>query len=479
MASHMSAPAPEPKKSRRALVVPFALLAVVLVAYLGGVIYFHLFFMPGTTLDGTDVSLRRAEDVATEKAGSFAGYQAHVSGDGIDLTIAADQIGLAYDGESYAREAVAATNPWAWPIALSQGSRSVSAKSAVVYDREALLGLFAPFKDSAKEAASSLAGGAVVFDAEAGSFGLDPSVMAQYLDDDALVDALAQGFASRAGEIELGSEQLAESDDALHAAVEAANAYLAAAGTTLTLDGETAAEVSAEVIAGWVTVADDLTVSLSTDAAAAWAAESVSRLNTVGSERTYTRADGKQVSVSGGDYGWKISESGVADALVAAVSAGAPQAVEVPFEQRGQVVPGEGGRDWGQRYIDIDISEQYVRMYGDDGSLVWESACVTGNPSQGWGTSYGVYAINGNMTRDTVLIGLDWDEDGEPDYETPVSYWMPFVGNLVALHDAQRSSFGGSIYLWNGSHGCVNLPRDKAESLYGLVQVGDVVVVHG
>ena len=82
------------------------------------------------------------------------------------------------------------------------------------------------------------------------------------------------------------------------------------------------------------------------------------------------------------------------------------------------------------------------------------------------------------MTRNTVLIGLDWDEDGEPDYETPVSYWMPFINNLVALHDSARSSFGGSIYQWNGSHGCVNLPLDKAESLYGLVKVGDVVVVH-
>ena len=479
MASHMSDPAPTPEKHGRVPIIPVALLATALVAYLAGVAYFHFFFMPGTTLDGSDVSLRSVSEVAEERASAFAGYQAHVTGDGVDLTITPDQIGLSYDGETYARDAVAATAPWTWPVALAQGSRSVSAESAVVLDREALLALFAPLEEAAAESAASLGGGAVVFDAETGSFGLDPSVMAQYLDDDALVDCLTQGFAARTPEISIGDDQLTGTDDALHAAVDAANAYLGAAGTTFTLNGETVAEVTADAIAGWVTVADDLSVSLSTDAAATWARDNVSRLNTIGSERTYTRADGKQVSVSGGDYGWKINESGVADALVAAVSAGEPQAVEVPFETSGQVVPGEGGRDWGQRYIDIDISEQYVRMYGDDGSLVWESACVTGQPSENWGTPYGVYAINGNMTRDTVLIGLDWDEDGEPDYKTPVSYWMPFIGNLVALHDAQRYNFGGDIYLWNGSHGCVNLPYDKAQALYSLVQVGDVVVVHG
>ncbi|MEE1273363.1 MAG: L,D-transpeptidase, partial [Olegusella sp.] len=60
-----------------------------------------------------------------------------------------------------------------------------------------------------------------------------------------------------------------------------------------------------------------------------------------------------------------------------------------------------------------------------------------------------------------------------------VTYWMPFIGNDVGLHDASwRSQFGGSIYQYNGSHGCVNLPTDKAAQLYGLTRVGDKVIVH-
>lgn len=98
MADHMNMPAPKTKGGRRALIATIALLAAALLAYVGGVVYFHLFFMPGTTLDGADVSLRRASEVAEEKADAFAGYQAHVTGDGVDLTISADQIGLRQRG---------------------------------------------------------------------------------------------------------------------------------------------------------------------------------------------------------------------------------------------------------------------------------------------------------------------------------------------------------------------------------------------
>ena len=39
-----------------------------------------------------------------------------------------------------------------------------------------------------------------------------------------------------------------------------------------------------------------------------------------------------------------------------------------------------------------------------------------------------------------------------------VTYWMPFNGG-IGFHDATwRGCFGGQIYIWSGSHGCVNMP---------------------
>ena len=63
-------------------------------------------------------------------------------------------------------------------------------------------------------------------------------------------------------------------------------------------------------------------------------------------------------------------------------------------------------------------------------------------------------------------------------YSSPVKYWMPFVGN-VGFHSASwRNSFGGSIYINSGSHGCVNLPESAAQKLYSLVETGDPVVTY-
>lgn len=69
-----------------------------------------------------------------------------------------------------------------------------------------------------------------------------------------------------------------------------------------------------------------------------------------------------------------------------------------------------------------------------------------------------------------------------PDYKTPVAYWMPFVGNAVGMHDAtwqSAASFSNpKAYTWTGSHGCVNLPPDRAAALFDIISKGDCVIVH-
>ena len=63
-------------------------------------------------------------------------------------------------------------------------------------------------------------------------------------------------------------------------------------------------------------------------------------------------------------------------------------------------------------------------------------------------------------------------------YEAPVDYWMPFEGD-VGIHDMQnRYYFGGTIYLTNGSHGCVNTPYEAAKTIYNIVSIGTPVIVY-
>ena len=79
--------------------------------------------------------------------------------------------------------------------------------------------------------------------------------------------------------------------------------------------------------------------------------------------------------------------------------------------------------------------------------------------------------------KDTTLRGPK-KEDGSYEWESPVTYWMPFNGN-VGMHDATwRRAFGGTIYLTSGSHGCINLPLHMAASIYEYVSTGFPVVCY-
>ena len=69
--------------------------------------------------------------------------------------------------------------------------------------------------------------------------------------------------------------------------------------------------------------------------------------------------------------------------------------------------------------------------------------------------------------------------DGTREYETPVKYWMRVTYSGVGFHDATwQSSFGGNVYTYRGSHGCINMPLDQAASLYGMLSMGTPVIIH-
>ena len=104
------------------------------------------------------------------------------------------------------------------------------------------------------------------------------------------------------------------------------------------------------------------------------------------------------------------------------------------------------------------------------------AACVTGNLSKDYDTPPGIFPLT-YKERDRVLRGAK-RADGTYEYESPVSYWMPFNGG-IGLHDANwRSSFGGEIYKTSGSHGCVNLPPSAVPALYEMVYKGMPVICY-
>ena len=76
------------------------------------------------------------------------------------------------------------------------------------------------------------------------------------------------------------------------------------------------------------------------------------------------------------------------------------------------------------------------------------------------------------MARDVRLKG--------DDYDVKVKYWIGIdPSGYFGIHDASwRGSFGGDIYLYDGSHGCINVPEYIMADLYRYTDYNTEVFVY-
>lgn len=126
----------------------------------------------------------------------------------------------------------------------------------------------------------------------------------------------------------------------------------------------------------------------------------------------------------------------------------------------------------GNSYVEVSISGQHVWCY-KQGECVVSCDCVSGIP--GHDTYRGVFTIqwiSGPMT-------LKGENDDGSKYASKVNCFMPFYGGQ-GLHGSNnwRSHWGGNIYKYNGSHGCVNLPDGPAWEMHNIIETGYPVVIY-
>lgn len=474
---------PRPPKRHRGLkifgIVAASLVGLAALLYFAGVIIFSGRFFPHTTIIGMDISGKTPEEVHQMLDEVMGDYTFKVEGYGLNLTLDATDMGMALDSESITDGLLSEMDPWAWPYEVFQRHDDTDDLVSSL-ENSKLADTLTAAVEEANASGTAPKNATVAYDADEGTYVVVPEEDGDTLLADAVVDEVTSGTVNFSPKVTLSDAVLAHptvtrDDPSLTAARDEANKYLAGA-LTLTMAGAERMVVTTEEIVDLVTIGDDLSVSFDPEPIVAAVQEKVNAMDTTGSERTYTRPDGKKVTVKGGDYGWITDSKATAEAVREALTNGKGGAIEIVMKQSAAQAPDEGGRDFGSRYIDVDLKEQHAWLYGEDGKVIWESDIVSGRPTDGRETPQGTYYIKTNDGK-SVLRG--YKPDGTKDYESEVDYWMPFKDNSVGFHDADwQAKFGGNWYKKHGSHGCINLPPDKAKELHESIEVGDVVVVH-
>lgn len=463
------------------IVLASFLLACVCV-YLLGVAVFNFLFFPNTKVLDTDISLKPVGSVSTILSNRLDDYAFLVTGQGIRLDLSSQEAGLSLDSDTIAQTMHAHINPWFWPYEVFQEHDETESMIVSVGSTQ-LADILTQAAEQVNASATPPKNATIAYDEALGKYVVVPEEFGTTIDPDELISYVSSEVVQLSPVIDLNGAILKEpdilsTDQRVADAKKKANTMVET-NLALTLGDSALAVLDGSVISQWIKVSDTLKVDLDMTALTAWTTGVASQANSVGAERQYTTPYGKNVTVSGGDYGWTISSEGLVSIVKEAVDEGQKGSVAIPSNTQAATWNGAGHPDFGNRYIDVDLSQQYARMYDESGTLIWESGIVSGNPTTDHSTPSGVFYIKSNAGA-SELIGLN--ADGSEDYRTPVQYWMPFRGNSVGFHDADwqpESAFGNtSYYRSHGSHGCVNLPPSKAQQLSAVVQVGDPVVVH-
>lgn len=441
---------------------------VMLVVYIAVAVYFSSHFYEDTEIYGIDCSQKSVEEVKILVADKLDEYRLEVKErGGASEYLSADQIDLKFVDNSSIDRMARAQRSYIWPIMLMM-ERDDMAGVAFSYDQKKALTAFKDLEcmnpiytkaptDAYVQVTDS--GFEVVKETEGNT--LNPETTAK-----ALYAALDGGKSV----LDLEEEDcylkpdLYSDDEALVAEAEAKDVLVQA---DITYEfGSRQERVNAPVIAQWITqaadgsyVIDDVEVTEYVEALAA-------KYDTFGLPRQFYTSLGTTVTLTDGDYGWCMDQDATVVDLLNALGSGYQGTMEPQYTYTAM---SREENDIGDTYVEICISQQVMWCYKDGVCIVYTSV-VTGNPNKGNATpSNGVWSIDAKMQNYTLV--------GEG-YRSPVDFWMPFNGN-VGIHDMQtRAYFGGTIYLTNGSHGCINTPYANAKTIYENVSIGTPVIVY-
>ena len=461
------------KKKNKALPVALGILGAALALYLGFAAWLRVDgrFPFRTTLNGRDVSLQRALDVQrTAMEDYYPNMSFTITGrDGSRFTVSPASFDF-----SDADRAVSflPDNTLAWPVSLLSDTAYTTADGdAIGRLTRQIEADFSAFRD-ARPAENAY----IRYDDASERFVIVPDAAGTEIDQAKFEAALEEHIRSGRGDLDLDAAavyraaavrsyapEVIETRDRLNRFLDATVVY--------SENGVTNA-FSARALAPYVSVGRD-TLAVTYDAASAaadgifddFSAELAEAFDSPGVARDFITRDGAAVTVSERTWKAKLDRAATAEALAALAFDDFADA-DGPIE--GTFVWEKAALDQLTNYVEVDLTNQMLYLYAD-GELVLETPIVSGSAAQKHTTPGGAFSLIGKY-RNVTLRG--------PDYASFVRYWMPF-NNKIGLHDASwRSRFGGTIYKTNGSHGCINMPRAAAGTVYETIDDSYAVVCY-
>ncbi len=459
-----------------------ASLVLIGVLYTDHAMQYRTRFLPNTYINDLEVAGLTTQEVE-EKLGE---YRMQISfREGQTAVIDGTDIDYHYVSDGTVEELLQSQNPLMW-LPSEYGKTEHTIDSPTTFDGDKLNTVMAeiPQLNAANMAAPVDA--YVGYAEQNHAFEVVPEYYGTTLDTAAAENLIREAVVAEQTELDLTeAEGLYENPDVfsdneiLHRDVEVLN-ELAGASITYDLPGEETVTLAGPELKEWLLQDEDGNYyrddALWNEKIRAFISGLAEKVNTVYSEHDFKNHDGDVIKIAGeGYYGYLLNQKEEIAQLTEELQQNTVD-TRTPIWKRTEAAEPDDNYGWGGTYCEVNLTQQHLWIYKDY-EMVLETDVVSGTNDRKHRTPGGAYFIY-DKKRNTVLKG-DKQEDGSWGYETPVKYWMRVTGDGIGLHDASwRSSFGGNIWRWSGSHGCVNLPSSLAGEIYDLLEDGTPVAIY-
>lgn len=441
--------------------------AMIIVSYIGVSIFFTNKFYFGSKINSVKATGKTVDEVNNEIEKKIKSYTLKIKGrDNFEAEIKGSDIGLKYKSGDEVKKIKENQNPFGWIKGIFHGTESTI--SEIVEYNEDMLKEEIDKLDCFKEE-NIVEPKNPTFEYGDNGYEIVDAVSGNKINKDLLFESISKSIINGEKNLNLDKVDCYEKPQYTKDSkeVKEAKAILDKyCNSTITyningkekiLDGST--------ISKWINVDDEFKVNLNKDSIINYVDKLAMECNTIGDTRNFKSSLGNTVEVSGGNYGTVIDKEEEVSFLETAIVEGKVTSREPEYLQ---TAFSKGVDDIGNTYVEVNLSSQHIWFY-KNGQLITEGDVVTGNVSTNCATPAGVYRLN-YKEKNATLRGEN--------YETPVSFWMPFNGG-IGIHDATwRSAFGGNIYYNSGSHGCVNAPYDVANAIFNNIEPGTPVICY-
>ena len=372
---------------------------VVLVGAVGGGLYWHeslkykTCFLPGTIVDGMDVTGKTAAEVEDAIMEQLKGYKLTINGrEDLSESITGEEVGLYAEFDDTLAKAIAAQKPMEWgKYRFGKSVNEVNTDALIRYNDEmlgeAVDSLSCMDKENMREPQD-----AKISDYTSGGYTIIKEDEGTELLEDKVKEAVAAAVMSLAESVDLEeqgcyvSPSITSEDEALKTACETMNKYV---GARITYQfGDKSETLSGDEIHNWLTV-NGTSVRINEGKATEYVKKLAASYDTAYKAKSLKTSYGKTVSITGGSYGYKINQAKEAATLVSLIKNGEQTSREPEYSQKGA---SRTGNDYGNTYVEINLTAQHLYFYVK-GKLVVQSDFVSGNAAKGWSTPAGAYPL--------------------------------------------------------------------------------------